>query len=69
MAKVKVRQLPARQRIRRALLLVSFLAVPITLFCFSPYLIQMAAVQGVANGSPTWAVTTRQQCQQRRNGQ
>ena len=69
MAKIRVRQLPARQRIRRALLLVSFLALPITLFCFSPYVVQIAATQGVVTGSPTWAVTTRQSCQQRRNGQ
>ena len=60
MAKVRVRPLPARQRTRRTLLLVSFLLLPVTLFYFSPYLVQMAAAQGVANGSPTWAVTTRQ---------
>ena len=47
MAKVKVRQLPARQRTRRTLLLVSFLLLPITLFYFSPYIIQQGAAQGV----------------------
>jgi hypothetical protein len=51
MAKVKWRQLPARQRIRKELLLVSFLALPITLFYLSPYLIHVAAAQGVVNGS------------------
>ena len=34
MAKVKVRQLPVRQRTRITLLLVSFLLLPITLFYF-----------------------------------
>ena len=51
MAKAKLGQLPARQRMRKELLLVSFLILPITLFYLSPYLIQMAGAQGVVNGS------------------
>ena len=51
MAKVKVRQLPARQRTRKALLLLSFLVLPITLFYFSPYIILRGAAHGVVNGS------------------
>jgi ferredoxin-type protein NapH len=40
-----------RQRIRRALILISFLLFPITLNYFSPYLIIDGASQGVVNGS------------------
>ncbi len=47
----KVRQLPARQRIRRALLLVSLLLFPITLYYFSPALIIQGAAEGVITGS------------------
>jgi hypothetical protein len=35
-----VRQLPARQRVRRALLLISLLLFPITLYYFSPVMYQ-----------------------------
>ncbi len=45
------RQLPARQRIRKALLLVSFLLLPVTLYYFSPVLILGGAYEGVSNGS------------------
>jgi ferredoxin-type protein NapH len=48
---VKVKQLPARQRIRKALLLVSFLLFPITLYYFSPVLIIQGAAEGVLNAS------------------
>jgi polyferredoxin len=48
---VRVRQLPRRQRVRKALLYVSFLLFPITLYYFSPVLILQGASEGVANGS------------------
>jgi len=48
---VKVKQLPARQRIRKGLLLVSFLLFPITLYYFSPVLIIQGAAEGILNGS------------------
>ena len=47
----KVRQLPARQRIRRALLLLSLLLFPITLYYFSPALIIQGAAEGIITGS------------------
>lgn len=40
-----------RQRVRFALLLISFLLVPVTLFYFSPYLSVMAPFLGIINGS------------------
>ncbi len=40
-----------RQRVRRALLIVAFLAFPITMNYFSPYVIIDGASQGVVNGS------------------
>ena len=46
-----VRQLPARQRVRRALLLISLLLFPITLYYFSPVLIMQSAAEGVVNAS------------------
>jgi ferredoxin-type protein NapH len=48
---VVVRQLPARQRLRRALLLVSLLLFPITLYYFSPVLIMQSASEGLINAS------------------
>ncbi len=45
------RQAPARQRIRKALVLASFLLFPITLNFLSPYLIVAGATEGVVNGS------------------
>ena len=48
---VKVKQLPTRQRIRKALLLISFLLFPLTLYYFSPALIIQGASEGVINGS------------------
>lgn len=48
---IKVRQLPRRQRVRKALLLVSFLLFPLTLYYFSPVLIIQGAAEGVFTGS------------------
>ena len=45
----KVKQLPTRQRIRKALVFVSFLLLPITLYYFSPYIIVDSASQGIIN--------------------
>jgi ferredoxin-type protein NapH len=45
------KQLPWRQRVRKALLLVSFLVFPITLYYFSPALIIQGAAEGILNGS------------------
>jgi len=42
---------PTRQRWRTALLLISFIAFPITMNYFSPYLIVASAFQGIVNGS------------------
>ncbi len=47
----KVRQLPTRQRIRRALLLLSLLLFPISLYYFSPALILQGAAEGIVTGS------------------
>lgn len=46
-----IRQLPMRQRIRRALVLVTFLSFPITMNFLSPYVIIDGAMNGVVNGS------------------
>ena len=51
MTKSVVRQLPVRQRVRRALLLISFLLFPVTLYYFSPVLIMQSASEGVINAS------------------
>ena len=48
---IKTRQLPTRQRYRRALLLVSLLLFPATLYYFSPMLILQGASEGIINGS------------------
>lgn len=45
------RTIPTRQRWRRALLVLAFIAFPITLNYFSPYLIVDSAFKGVVNGS------------------
>jgi ferredoxin-type protein NapH len=47
----KVKQLPRRQRIRKASLFISLLLFPLTLYYFSPYLIVMGASEGIINGS------------------
>jgi len=48
---VKIKHLPKRQRIRTAMLLVSLLLFPATLYYFSPALILQGASEGVINGS------------------
>ena|GEM_PF-2799404 len=40
-----------RQRIRWALILISFFLFPVTLYYFSPYLIVVGAAEGVISGS------------------
>jgi len=42
---------PRRQRVRKFLLLISFLLFPITLYYFSPILIIQSASEGIVNGS------------------
>jgi polyferredoxin len=44
-------QRPLRQRLRHALLLISFLLFPITLYYFSPALILQGAARGIVTGS------------------
>lgn len=48
---VKIKQLPTRQRVRKALLLLSLLLFPLTLYYFSPALIIQGAFVGIVNGS------------------
>jgi polyferredoxin len=48
---VKIKQLPTRQRIRKALLFVSLLLFPATLYYFSPALILQGASEGIITGS------------------
>jgi len=48
---MKIKQLPGRQRVRKGLLLLSFLLFPVTLYYFSPALILQGASEGVINGS------------------
>ena len=45
------RQLPLRQRIRKALVILAFLSFPITMNFLSPYVIIDGAMNGVVNGS------------------
>ena len=47
----RVKQLPRRQRIRKALLFVSLLLFPITLYYMSPYIIVASAAEGIVNAS------------------
>jgi polyferredoxin len=46
-----IRQLPLRQRVRKAVVILSFLLFPVTLNFFSPYLIVDGAANGIVNGS------------------
>jgi polyferredoxin len=46
-----VRQLPLRQRIRKALVILAFLSFPITMNFLSPYVIIDGAMNGIINGS------------------
>ena len=48
---MKVKQLPRRQRIRQAILLLSLLLFPVTLYYFSPALIIQGAAAGIVNAS------------------
>ena len=48
---VKIKQLPRRQRIRKALLFISLLLLPVTLYYFSPALILQGASEGVISAS------------------
>ncbi len=45
------RQLPIRQRIRKAVVILAFLSFPITMNFLSPYVIIDGAVNGIVNGS------------------
>src|SRR5512141_333231 len=44
-------QLPTRQRIRKALVILTFLSFPITMNFLSPYVIIDGAMNGIVNGS------------------
>lgn len=46
-----IRQLPLRQRIRKALVILAFLSFPITINYLSPYVIIDGAMNGIINGS------------------
>ena len=46
-----LRQLPMRQRIRKALIILAFLSFPITMNFLSPYVIIDGAMNGIVNGS------------------
>jgi ferredoxin-type protein NapH len=46
-----MRRRPARQKIRKALIMISFLLFPATFFYFSPYLVIAATLQGIIAGS------------------
>ncbi len=48
---LRIKQWPMRQRIRTALLYVSFLLFPVTLYYFSPVLIIQSGMEGIINGS------------------
>jgi ferredoxin-type protein NapH len=45
------RQIPMRQRVRKALVILAFLSFPITMNFFSPYVIIDGAMNGIVNGS------------------
>ncbi len=46
-----MKQLPTRQRIRKALVILSFLTFPVTMNFLSPYVIIDGAQQGIVSGS------------------
>ncbi|MCA9934344.1 MAG: 4Fe-4S binding protein [Ardenticatenaceae bacterium] len=46
-----LRQLPKRQRVRKALVILAFLSFPITMNFLSPYVIIDGAMNGIVNGS------------------
>jgi len=46
-----LRQLPSRQRVRKAAIILAFLTFPLTMNFFSPYVIVDGAMNGILNGS------------------
>lgn len=46
-----IKQLPTRQRVRKALVILAFLSFPITMNYLSPYVIIDGAMNGIVNGS------------------
>jgi ferredoxin-type protein NapH len=46
-----IRQLPLRQRVRKALIITAFISFPITMNFLSPYVIIDGAANGILNGS------------------
>jgi len=46
-----IKQLPLRQRIRKALVILAFLSFPVTMNFLSPYVIIDGAMNGIVNGS------------------
>jgi ferredoxin-type protein NapH len=46
-----IKQLPLRQRVRKALVILAFLSFPITMNYLSPYVIIDGAMNGIVNGS------------------
>ena len=46
-----LRQLPLRQRIRKAFVILAFLSFPVTMNFLSPYVIMDGAMSGIVNGS------------------
>jgi polyferredoxin len=46
-----IHQLPTRQRIRKAIIILAFLTFPITMNYFSPYVIVDSSINGLINGS------------------
>lgn len=46
-----IKQLPLRQRIRKAIVILTFLSFPVTMNFLSPYLIIDGAANGIINGS------------------
>ena len=48
---VRIKQLPRRQRVRKALLFISLLLFPVTLYYFSPFLVLQSASEGIVNAS------------------
>jgi ferredoxin-type protein NapH len=46
-----LRQLPRRQRLRKALIILAFLSFPVTMNFLSPYVIIDGAANGIVNGS------------------
>ena len=45
------RQLPTRQRLRKALIILAFLSFPVTMNFLSPYVVLDGAMNGILNGS------------------